>query len=175
MKYKRLNLRQAYELVSQRRTCVRPNPGFWRQLLDYEKRLASGKTEPTTSSTSSSSSSSNKYGTPIPIQIESSSSPSSSNNTLQQERQSLINALTLSNNYSEFRPYSSSRLPGSTVRSSSSSNNSGDFNSRSSMNYSSYVNPVNQHRTSFIPSAASSKYTKPANLSTTYRSSYGRY
>jgi atypical dual specificity phosphatase len=174
MKYKRLTLRQAYELVSQRRTCVRPNPGFWRQLLDYEKRLTSVKTEPTASTTSSSSSS-NKYGTPIPIQIESSStSSSSSNNTIQQERQSLINALTLSNNYTDFRPFSSSRMPGSTTRSSS-SNNNGEFNSRSSMNYSSYVNPVNQHRTSLIPSTPSSKYVKPANFSTTYRSSYGRY
>ena len=167
MKYKRMTLRQAFELVSSRRTCVRPNPGFWRQLLDYEKRLTSSKNEPVASSSSS------KYGTPIPITIETSSS-SPSGSTLQQERQSLINALTLSNNYTDFRPYSASRVPGATRSSSTSNGNSSEFNSRSSSNYSSYVSPVNQHRTSLV-SNPSSKYVKPASFSTTYRSSYGRY
>ena len=40
IKHKHLTLKQAYEMVSERRTCVGPNQGFWRQLLEYEKHLA---------------------------------------------------------------------------------------------------------------------------------------
>jgi atypical dual specificity phosphatase len=39
MKHKSMNLRHAYEYVQARRSCIRPNPGFWRQLVDYEKRI----------------------------------------------------------------------------------------------------------------------------------------
>ncbi len=39
MKYKKMSLRSAHDFVLGRRACIRPNPGFWRQLQDYEKRL----------------------------------------------------------------------------------------------------------------------------------------
>jgi len=39
MKYKKMTLRSAHDFVLSRRPCIRPNPGFWRQLQDYEKRL----------------------------------------------------------------------------------------------------------------------------------------
>lgn len=32
-------MRQAHEDVLEQRPFVRPNAGFWRQLLDYERRL----------------------------------------------------------------------------------------------------------------------------------------
>lgn len=41
MKYKNMSLKSSYDLVSSRRPCARPNPGFWRQLVDYEKKLLS--------------------------------------------------------------------------------------------------------------------------------------
>lgn len=178
MKYKAMTLKQAFDLVSSKRSVVRPNPGFWRQLLEYEKRLNSFK----------STSSYERYqppqqshhhgstGTNIPIHFESSSHP-----------QSLINALTLSNNYTDFRPYSASRVPSSTPHRSSSTHNNSYNTDRSSAaaagalnNYSSYVSPVaagaggSQHRTSLI-SGANSKYTRPSGMSTTYRQSYGKY
>lgn len=34
-----LSLRQAHELVLERRPFIRPNAGFWRQLMDFEKTL----------------------------------------------------------------------------------------------------------------------------------------
>lgn len=39
MKYRNLSLRQAHDLCKQRRPYIRPNPGFWRRLCDYEERL----------------------------------------------------------------------------------------------------------------------------------------
>ncbi|XP_029462810.1 dual specificity protein phosphatase 14-like [Rhinatrema bivittatum] len=39
MKYHRLSLLDAHEWVKMRRPVVRPNVGFWRQLIDYEKKL----------------------------------------------------------------------------------------------------------------------------------------
>jgi atypical dual specificity phosphatase len=39
MKYQNMSLKNAFDYVATRRPCARPNPGFWRQLLDYEKRL----------------------------------------------------------------------------------------------------------------------------------------
>lgn len=39
MKYHRLSLLDAHEWVKMRRPVVRPNMGFWRQLIDYEKKL----------------------------------------------------------------------------------------------------------------------------------------
>ena len=39
MKHKRLPLREAFTLVRARRPFIRPNVGFWRQLIDYEQRL----------------------------------------------------------------------------------------------------------------------------------------
>ncbi|XP_021957946.1 dual specificity protein phosphatase 14 [Folsomia candida] len=39
IKYKKMTLRQAYNFVKARRCCIRPNVGFFRQLVDYESRL----------------------------------------------------------------------------------------------------------------------------------------
>ena len=41
MKYRNMSLKSSYDLVVSKRSCVRPNPGFWRQLVDYEKKLFS--------------------------------------------------------------------------------------------------------------------------------------
>ncbi|KAH1171879.1 dual specificity protein phosphatase 14-like [Mauremys mutica] len=43
MKYHRLSLLDAHQWVRSRRPVVRPNAGFWRQLIEYERRLF-GKT-----------------------------------------------------------------------------------------------------------------------------------
>lgn len=42
MKYKNMSLKSAFDYVSARRPCVRPNSGFWRQLVEYEKSLGVG-------------------------------------------------------------------------------------------------------------------------------------
>ncbi|XP_041035978.1 dual specificity protein phosphatase 14-like [Carcharodon carcharias] len=39
MKHHKQSLREAHSWVRSRRPVVRPNHGFWRQLIDYEKRL----------------------------------------------------------------------------------------------------------------------------------------
>jgi len=39
IKYERMSLRQAYQYVKMARPIIRPNVGFWKQLIDYEKRL----------------------------------------------------------------------------------------------------------------------------------------
>lgn len=39
MKYKNMTLRQAHDLCKSRRPYVRPNNGFWRQLIEYEQKL----------------------------------------------------------------------------------------------------------------------------------------
>lgn len=39
-----LSLRQAHEVVLDRRPFIRPNAGFWRQLMDYERTLFSRNT-----------------------------------------------------------------------------------------------------------------------------------
>ncbi|XP_026233573.1 dual specificity protein phosphatase 14 isoform X2 [Anabas testudineus] len=44
MRFQGLSLRQAHEVLLQNRPFIRPNAGFWRQLIDYEKTLFSGNT-----------------------------------------------------------------------------------------------------------------------------------
>ncbi|KAL6732875.1 hypothetical protein Aduo_003588 [Ancylostoma duodenale] len=39
VKYERMTLRQAYHYVKSARPVIRPNVGFWKQMVDYEKRL----------------------------------------------------------------------------------------------------------------------------------------
>jgi len=39
MKYDNMSLRDAYEYVKERRPIIRPNNGFFRQLIDYERKL----------------------------------------------------------------------------------------------------------------------------------------
>lgn len=51
-RFEALSLRQAYEVVLEQRPFVRPNAGFWRQLLDYEQHLF-GRTSLRMASTSS--------------------------------------------------------------------------------------------------------------------------
>ena len=39
MKYKNMSLKDAYILVKSKRKVVRPNLGFWGQLVDFEKEV----------------------------------------------------------------------------------------------------------------------------------------
>ncbi|VDK56174.1 unnamed protein product [Cylicostephanus goldi] len=39
VKYERMTLRQAYHYVKSCRPIIRPNVGFWKQMVDYEKRF----------------------------------------------------------------------------------------------------------------------------------------
>ena len=39
MKYQRLSLVEAHDLVKSKRKMIRPNNGFWIQLIEYEKKL----------------------------------------------------------------------------------------------------------------------------------------
>ncbi|CAG5124219.1 unnamed protein product, partial [Candidula unifasciata] len=39
VKYQHMTLEEAYKHVKKRRPVIHPNPGFWRQLIDYERRL----------------------------------------------------------------------------------------------------------------------------------------
>ncbi|XP_053177548.1 dual specificity protein phosphatase 14 [Scomber japonicus] len=42
MRFEGLSLRGAHEQVLERRAFIRPNAGFWRQLMEYERRLRGG-------------------------------------------------------------------------------------------------------------------------------------
>ncbi|XP_071351992.1 dual specificity protein phosphatase 14 isoform X2 [Trachinotus anak] len=44
MRFRGLSLRQAHEQVLLQRPFIRPNAGFWRQLMDYERTLFSRNT-----------------------------------------------------------------------------------------------------------------------------------
>ncbi|XP_051255002.1 dual specificity protein phosphatase 14-like isoform X2 [Dicentrarchus labrax] len=44
MRFEGLSLRRAHELVLEQRPFIRPNAGFWRQLMDYERTLFSRNT-----------------------------------------------------------------------------------------------------------------------------------
>ncbi|KAM3720532.1 Dual specificity protein phosphatase [Dirofilaria immitis] len=39
VKYERMTLRQAYHFVKSARPIIKPNIGFWRQMIDYERKL----------------------------------------------------------------------------------------------------------------------------------------
>ncbi|CAH3195877.1 unnamed protein product [Porites evermanni] len=39
MKYQRMNLIDAHSYVKQRRPLIRPNSGFWKDLVEFEKKL----------------------------------------------------------------------------------------------------------------------------------------
>jgi len=39
VKYERMTLRQAYHYVKSARPIIRPNVGFWKQMIDYERKL----------------------------------------------------------------------------------------------------------------------------------------
>ncbi|XP_032400907.1 dual specificity protein phosphatase 14 [Xiphophorus hellerii] len=44
MRSEGFSLRQAHELVLERRPFIRPNAGFWRQLMEYERELSGRNT-----------------------------------------------------------------------------------------------------------------------------------
>lgn len=44
LKHERMTLRQAYHYVKSARPIIRPNLGFWRQMIDYERRLRGAAT-----------------------------------------------------------------------------------------------------------------------------------
>uniref|UniRef100_A0A671TJ20 Protein-tyrosine-phosphatase n=1 Tax=Sparus aurata TaxID=8175 RepID=A0A671TJ20_SPAAU len=44
MRFSGLSLRRAHEVVLEQRPFIRPNAGFWRQLMDYERTLFSRNT-----------------------------------------------------------------------------------------------------------------------------------
>ncbi|ELU11441.1 hypothetical protein CAPTEDRAFT_104600 [Capitella teleta] len=46
MKYSRMSLRDSYLFVKSKRPIIRPNPGFFKQMIDYEQRL-NGRTSVT--------------------------------------------------------------------------------------------------------------------------------
>lgn len=62
MKYKSMSLKSAFDYVSARRPCVRPNSGFWRQLAEYEKTLGLGTAAAAQTSSSGYATNSNVYG-----------------------------------------------------------------------------------------------------------------
>ena len=39
MKYQKMKLIDAHAYVKKRRPLIRPNPGFWKDLVDFEKKL----------------------------------------------------------------------------------------------------------------------------------------
>ena len=39
MKYKNMSLKDAYNLVKSKRKIIKPNPGFWSQLVEFEKEV----------------------------------------------------------------------------------------------------------------------------------------
>ena len=39
MKYEKMTLLDAHTLVREKRSIIRPNPGFWKQLVEYEDSL----------------------------------------------------------------------------------------------------------------------------------------
>ncbi|VDK44759.1 unnamed protein product [Anisakis simplex] len=39
VKYERMSLRQAYHYVKSARPIIRPNVGFWKQMIDYERKI----------------------------------------------------------------------------------------------------------------------------------------
>ena len=44
MRYEKMTLEDAYNLVRDKRSFIRPNPGFWKQLVDYEKEISGANT-----------------------------------------------------------------------------------------------------------------------------------
>ena len=44
MKHEKMTLLDAHTLVREKRSIIRPNPGFWRQLVEYEASLFSANT-----------------------------------------------------------------------------------------------------------------------------------
>lgn len=115
MKYKNMSLKNAYDFVASRRPCIRPNPGFWRQLLDYEKRLITSSYSTSTNTNTSTNSSNErtvtfntgKNETSIPITIVSSSSSNGGSSQLIAPR----STSSVTTNFSSYIPNYSSNIP----------------------------------------------------------------
>jgi protein-tyrosine phosphatase len=182
MKHKNMSLNSAYDHVSARRSVVRPNPGFWRQLQEFEKKLINAY-----KSSSSSSNSGGYMSTPatasgsfryeIPITITSS------------PRTSAYNSSDFSSS-SLIRPYSASR---SVFGKTGSGYNDyttgtgyygglgGGHKSSSLLNaqastpkYTKIIQPMSfNNLNDDYRFATTTTSSKPVNYSTTYRTSYG--
>jgi atypical dual specificity phosphatase len=152
MKYKSMGLKSAFDYVSARRPCVRPNPGFWRQLVEYEKRLVAAE----------------RHSTSIPITIVSTASST--------PRSSAAFATVYGKpQYSTFSDY---QLNYSRPDSSSSRYN--DLN-KSSNSFGVAASPRDPYlgyesaRSNYALNDESKYTNRPSNFSTTYRSSFVRY
>lgn len=188
MKYKHMSLKSAYELVSMRRPIIRPNPGFWRQLLDFEKQMLTKKGIGMSSSSRAPSAGAapsrvsmagpSSSSTAIPIQvIKSSSSKSQYYNTSDYNSHSR----PYSGNYSN----SSANRYGNAPTSQHVTNpgfKSTQYYPSSSSSYDSnagnpYYGSGGKYNSSETIANRSSSRTKPMTpaYATTYRQSFGRF
>lgn len=158
MKYKHMSLKQAYDYVQSRRSVARPNPGFWRQLIDYEKRLTHQKQTQAKLSTQTQSNS-----TSIPITII------KTNQELQQQPTTVPIVYSSSN---QDRQQSASSTTTSNRLSARSTSQQPTKNYVSSYTT---VPSYNNIRTNILLSSTNDepKVQRQSSYSTTYRSSYG--
>lgn len=187
MKYKNMSLKSSFDLVSSRRPCVRPNPGFWRQLVDYEKRLLTNTAPPSSRGTS------NQTSIPITIMSNSAAGGGSSHRSsstapfgsafnTNYSKQQYSQPSDYQTQYSSPQQHHHHHRP-LTTSSSRYYNNDGSL-SKSLSNFGRgmpttngyygnvYENPRTSSNYMFVDD---SKYSKPSNLSTNYRSNYVRY
>ena len=173
MKYKNMSLKQAHELVVGRRSCARPNPGFWRQLMDYESRIMNtksllnsklslfNKSKTNVTNTNSPSTSS----VPIPITITKS------------------NESSIKSDKEIIAKYVPTESPSDTSNSLSLATISARYHdkpltrefkleSKNSAKESSFA-PLNSYRADLLINTAD-KNQRPLSFSTTYRSSYNQ-
>jgi atypical dual specificity phosphatase len=172
MKYRKMSLKSSFELVSARRPIVRPNPGFWKQLIEYEKKL---------SSTQISSNTHSSMGTSIPIKIMTPNRPPSSS----QQQPVLSNYLLSSSANKPHTPYHSNNFSNRPFSSASSTKIHNDYSISKSMTdfdknsylKNSYYEPLPSGRLHNDLRYPQQHYhhAKPADFSTTYRSSFVRY
>jgi predicted protein tyrosine phosphatase len=163
MKYKNMSLKSAFDFVSSRRPCVRPNPGFWRQLVEYEKRLVTA----------------DRNATQIPITIMSTASATPRANAAfstnyNKPAYSTFNDYQL--NYS--RPVTTSMSPSPQPRYNDLSKSANNFSSASAVATARGSNPYlgyENARNNYVINDDSKYTNRPSNFSTTYRSSFVRY
>lgn len=188
MKYKNMSLKNAFDFVASRRPCVRPNPGFWRQLLDYEKKLLTSHTEKarqveTSIPISIASNTKGSYGA-MQSQRETERPYSSSRYNSQFGRNSFSGDLTnpnLANKSSSYSKLSNQSYNAMNNYSNARSYKSSpyfDYNLNPSSSGLTYLttNAPGPHRSSLILNEEP-KYANNRNstFSTTYRSSYGKF
>ncbi|CAF0788467.1 unnamed protein product [Brachionus calyciflorus] len=158
MKYKNMSLKSALDLVSSKRSCVRPNPGFWRQLVDYEKKLLNSYQTGRQSSQSSF-----KNETNIPISVISSSR--NFDRPIPSVRNPSAGASRRYNSHDGFK--------------SSYNQNPFDTNKNTTSGVMTYLssNAPQAHRSSLYvnPEPKYQQANKSSDFITTYRSSYGKF